>query len=383
MKVSVAAQTYSHSVSAAITFLRNLKLKEFKDSKPTSDFILLMNHLFDMLNSKSKFGKHTKKPIDLNNFFDIESSLKDGIEFLKSLKDTAGIPLIKGPRKAFIIGFYVSALSILAISKNLLERTESPFEYMLTYRFSQDTLSKIRSHFGWNKNPTALQFKYALRSLLLKNKIEAPKTANCVQLVEEETEVGPGKVDSSVSNLLLSSNIWRSDVLHYIAGYIVRKVMLSIDCSDCAEALYHNSDDSGDYGYQSNLSLLSCKRYGNLIVPSYSVFKVVSCVDKLARKELCKWTSFTNSVTSAITSSVLQKTRNSTFSSIQAHSMENHILDNHLRDDHITVLIKLIVSNYLTLFFHQFGKVYTERIIKRNNPSRRNKPTKTILFYNE
>ena len=152
-----------------------------------------------------------------------------------------------------------------------------------------------------------------------------------MQLVEEETEVGPGKVDSSVSNLLLSSNIWRSDVLHYIAGYIVRKVMLSIDCSDCAEALYHNSDDSGDYGYQSNLSLLLCKRYGNLIVPSYSVFKVVSCVDKLARKELCKWTSFTNSVTSAITSSVLQKTRNSTFSSIQAHSMENHILDNHLR----------------------------------------------------
>ena len=123
------------------------------------------------------------------------------------------------------------ALSILSISKNLLERAESPFEYVLTYRFSQDTLemyfSKIRSRFGWNNNPTALQFKYALRSLLLKNKIEAPKTANCVQLTEEETEVGPGKVDSSVSNLLLSSNVWRSDVLHYIAGYIVRKVQFS------------------------------------------------------------------------------------------------------------------------------------------------------------
>ena len=114
MKVSVAAQTYSHSVSAAITFLRNLKLKEFKDSKATSDFILLMNNLFDMLNSKSKFGKHTKKPIDLNNFYDIESSFKDGTEFLKSLKDTAGVPLIKGPRKAFVIGFYVSALSVIS-----------------------------------------------------------------------------------------------------------------------------------------------------------------------------------------------------------------------------------------------------------------------------
>ncbi len=41
MKVSVAAQTLSHSVSAAITFLRNLKLQEFKDSKPTTDLSCL------------------------------------------------------------------------------------------------------------------------------------------------------------------------------------------------------------------------------------------------------------------------------------------------------------------------------------------------------
>ena len=51
MKVSVAAQTLSHSVSAAITFLRKFKLKGFKNSKHTSDFILMMNNLFDMLNS--------------------------------------------------------------------------------------------------------------------------------------------------------------------------------------------------------------------------------------------------------------------------------------------------------------------------------------------
>ena len=72
MKVSVAAQTFSHSVSAAITFLRDLKLKDFKDSKPTSDFILLINDLFDMLNSKSKFGKNNKRPISLDNILDID-----------------------------------------------------------------------------------------------------------------------------------------------------------------------------------------------------------------------------------------------------------------------------------------------------------------------
>ena len=161
MKVSVAAQTLSHSVSAAITFLRNLQVPEFKDSKATSDFILLMNNLFDILNSKSKFGKYTKRPITLENFYEIEGYLMDGIETLKFLKDTAGTPIIRGPRKTFVLGFTISALSIINISKMLLERTEAPFEYILTYRFSQDQIemyfSKIRSRFGWNNNPTVLQ----------------------------------------------------------------------------------------------------------------------------------------------------------------------------------------------------------------------------------
>jgi len=35
----------------------------------------------------------------------------DGIETLKYFKDTAGIPIIKGPRKTFVLGFTISALT--------------------------------------------------------------------------------------------------------------------------------------------------------------------------------------------------------------------------------------------------------------------------------
>ena len=74
----------------------------------------------------------------------------------------------------------------MEISRALLERRETPFEYILTCRFSQDQIemyfSKFRSRFGWNNNPTVLQFKYALRQLLLKNKIDSLSTANCVDL---------------------------------------------------------------------------------------------------------------------------------------------------------------------------------------------------------
>ena len=66
-----------------------------------------MNNIFDILNSKSKFGKQTKRPITLKVFCEIEGYLMDGIETLKYLKDTAGIPIIKGPRKTFVLGFTI------------------------------------------------------------------------------------------------------------------------------------------------------------------------------------------------------------------------------------------------------------------------------------
>ena len=127
MKVSVATQLFSHSVAAALTYLRKIKLKRFENSKPNSDFVLLMNDLFDMLTSKSKFGKRTKQPIESDNLNETENSLCEAISFLKTLKDTNDIPLIQGPR---------TANSILAISRNLLDRQEAPFEYIITYRFS-------------------------------------------------------------------------------------------------------------------------------------------------------------------------------------------------------------------------------------------------------
>ena len=133
MKVKFATQLFSHSVSAAITFLRNIKLTGLEDSKPTSDFILSMNDAIDAMNSKSKFGKNTKQPINTSNFYEIEGRLHEAVEFLKCLKDTNSMPLIEGPQKTFVIGFCISAYSILTINRTLLVRGESPFEYILTY----------------------------------------------------------------------------------------------------------------------------------------------------------------------------------------------------------------------------------------------------------
>jgi hypothetical protein len=56
--------------------------------------------------------------------------------------------------------------------------------------------SKVRGRLDWNNNPNALQFKYALRALLLKNKVECPATANCTE-VEDENNLNLVSVSSS------------------------------------------------------------------------------------------------------------------------------------------------------------------------------------------
>jgi hypothetical protein len=50
MNVSVVAQTLSCSVASAITFLRENNVAEFHYSSATTEFILLMNNVFDILN---------------------------------------------------------------------------------------------------------------------------------------------------------------------------------------------------------------------------------------------------------------------------------------------------------------------------------------------
>ena len=137
----------------------------------------------------------------------------------------------------------------------------------------------------------------------------------------------------------ITSKLWCADVLHYISGFVAKKILESIDCPECAAALYNNSYTSISYVHTGAKSLLTCKKYGNLLLLSYSVYKVVTCLDKLARRSLCKWSSFNKQDKLAIAMSVLKETRNTTFLSIQNHSKDTHILDNNLRDDHVTLII--------------------------------------------
>ena len=390
MKVSVAAQTLSSSVAAGIMYLQSLKLKQFENSQDTAEFILTINNLFDMLNSKSKYGKNYRSPLKQENLDETQHFLNDTIDYLTKLKDNNGIKLVDGPRKTFIVGFVLSSKSILAIARNLLTRNYNQFKYVLTYRFSQDQLemffSKIRSRFGWNNNPNALQFKWALRALLLKNQVSPSTNANCSVIEEGKLAEEVNSIDSKVASYLNTSAIWQDDVMEYIGGYIAKKISKCLKCAECAAALAMEDVDvfpQTDHTYcgsSRKADLISFKSYGKLKRPTPSLVKVVKVADRYIRLMVGDWSNFSEKALKTLQRNVLQETKPTVFNSLQQHSLETHVIDPSLRDDHITVLIKKITDLYSKIFLYRFAKVYSERIVRQEKPSQRNKLTKLILF---
>jgi hypothetical protein len=72
-----------------------------------------------------------------------------------------------------LIGFVVAVKSIFSIAHELSET--SKYKYLLTYKFSRDHIelffSKIRHRFGNNNNPNVIEFRTAMKKLLLKNSV--------------------------------------------------------------------------------------------------------------------------------------------------------------------------------------------------------------------
>ena len=175
IKVKLAAQVLSSSVANAIEFLREVGVEEFSGSEATVEFIRNVDRLFDFLNSRNPFNKGFKSPIFKNNIDFLEKEMLKLLEYLFVLKDMDGKTLAHGKKQAFIIGFATAVKSSLAVARSLF--CESGFKYLLTYKLSQDHIellfSKIRKRFGHNNNANVLQFKTAMKKILLKNYISS------------------------------------------------------------------------------------------------------------------------------------------------------------------------------------------------------------------
>ena len=189
MNVRLAAQTLSSSVANAIEFLdKSSQLPTFCDSHGTVKFICTIDRVFDMLNSRNPIAKGFKTPLRPNSKDTWEEIFMSTANYLLALKthtpEGTGQLLSTSQRKTFVIGFVACIKSTISMATEMFSLSTNPFKYLLTYKFSQDHVellfSCIRSRGGWNNNPKVLQFKYAIRKMLMLDAITASKYANCV-----------------------------------------------------------------------------------------------------------------------------------------------------------------------------------------------------------
>lgn len=169
MKVKIAAQTLSSSVADAIEFLNKKNDVRFAGSEGTVIFIRTIDRLFDLLNTRNLFDTGFKRPINYSNFSAIEASVTELLNNIKCIQ-VDGVNILKHARHMFALGFITTAKSFLDIARELLFTIEPKFNFVLSYKFSQDHLelffSSVRCRNGWNNNPNCLQFKWTLRKLL-------------------------------------------------------------------------------------------------------------------------------------------------------------------------------------------------------------------------
>ena len=271
----------------------------------------MIDKLFDLLNSKNLFATGYKTPLKMSNVNVCMGRVDEGISYLKKLSDIHETPLLKHRRKTFVIGFITALSSVKKLALHLLTRNVNPYDFVLTYKFSQDHLELlftcIRGKNGWNDNPDVRQLKSALQKILLRVSNVSSRSSNC-QLFEKdvspifalkctkrrsplsekfsEEDECKESVSFDLQNGLNSE--YKDAVLGYIGGYVVRKLLKSITCDECVSVLINNDDISKNY-----LSLVSIKDRGGLVYPSEDVFKIIS-ICELAFKFHCSGDDFFN-----------------------------------------------------------------------------------------
>ena len=139
MKVSLAVQTLSNSVSKALIFCKDtLKIPEFCDSGATAEFCSYFNQIFDFLNSMQMYGRGHKNSLSKTTIEFFTQFVDEARAYILGLTHSDGKPVIKGLRRQAFLGFLVTMKSFLYIYKCYVQT--SHLQYILSFKFSQDHL---------------------------------------------------------------------------------------------------------------------------------------------------------------------------------------------------------------------------------------------------
>ena len=137
MSVKLAAQLLSSSSADLIEYCdQYLKLDQFKNSQGTVKFIRLIDHLFDLLNSRNPWAKGFKAPIHFNSGPQWQGFIHEAAVYLKNLKDNTGKLMCNTQSRTPFIGFLLAIHALEGMYDDYVQTRK--LKYLLTYKLSQD-----------------------------------------------------------------------------------------------------------------------------------------------------------------------------------------------------------------------------------------------------
>lgn len=394
MNVKLAVQVLSSSVADAIDYLRSISHPSFTGSEATVEYLRYLDRLFDIFNAKNPVGTGFKSPLRLNNKHVWTQIFEETRHYLTELK-VDGKNIMTHRRKTPVLGLIIDTYSFAELATDLFNVN---LTYLLPYKTSQDHIemffSCVRARGGANDNPTALQFMFIIRKLLFRNSVRPSINANCTNpdyensailefrsakrsIVEDDNTTEENETDKSdvLMHLVDRTDLsdYKNNILYYISGYIVMKIVDKLTCQHC-RALLITHRTHNDHGYLIDVcefsSFTAFVDRGGLKYASTFVFNVVKYIEKLF----------------LVMSPDLQSLNMKKMLNMTVHQFSpkiKHILPAHPTSDesHELELIKCIGQKYLNLRLKSYGKTLSLKHVG-NKATLRQQLRKTVLFSN-
>lgn len=295
MKVKIAARQLSSSVAAAIeSFVAAQTMPAA--SLYTAEFAQNIDDLFDSLNSSSLKSRSNKKYacalFENSPHFSLWNSILEELLQWRLIDKRNNKDVTS--QYSFINGWIITIQSIKELWKCL---HDLGFNFISLRSLNQDPVENlfciIRQHGITNTNPTCHQFIAALKTSILNNLVLPINNGNCeddgcqpldnlctlLTTVQKDENNNCSSEENDIPLILKDTKIINnedallenSQALAYVAGYILKKIIIPQNCETCQHNLFSEKTE--------NHIFLSFKEHDNitrLTYPSEYVMQLIN-----------------------------------------------------------------------------------------------------------
>ena len=149
MKVRLATQIFSRSVAKSLEWCYEQQLPGFCDPDVlvTSEFLLLHNDLFDILNSHSVSSLGNKAALTVHNLPHAQETFRKFEHMYEKLLGPDGKKVIRSRRKTGPLG-YISCIKVCESLVADMKDGSLPLQHIRTYKLQQDHLESGSAKYG-------------------------------------------------------------------------------------------------------------------------------------------------------------------------------------------------------------------------------------------